>query len=176
VTPDLEKVYIYEILESYIKAWGNFGFTTFDILPIQREIADDTKVEVDKNLFYTMLDCIFINAHQHGFAKRYSEDNKLVIAVEGVTYKDEDFVRIGISNNGKPLPENFTVVDFSQRGVVGLNSSQDGIGGDHICKIAHKHNGYISIDSESEWLTFNVLIPVYTTSSKNFNDYEYESV
>ena len=176
VTPDLEKVNIYEILESYIKAWGNFGYTTFDILPIQREIADDTKVEVDKNLFYTMLDCIFINAHQHGFAKRYSEDNKLVIAVEGVTYKDEDFVRIGISNNGKPLPENFTVVDFSQRGVVGLNSSQDGIGGDHICKIAHKHNGYISIDSESEWLTFNVLIPVYTTSSKNFNDYEYESV
>jgi sensor histidine kinase regulating citrate/malate metabolism len=98
------------------------------------------------------------------------------VEIEGVTYKDDDYVRIGISNNGKPLPENFTVKDFAQRGIVGINSSQDGIGGDHVCKIAHHHSGYISIDSESEWLTFNVLIPIYTTSSKNFNEYEYESI
>jgi type I restriction-modification system DNA methylase subunit len=176
VVPEFEKVNVYEILDSYIKAWGNFGYTTFDILPIQREMANDTKIEIDRTLFYTLLDCIFINAHQHGFAKRYSEDNKLVITVEGVTYKDDDYVRIGISNNGKPLPENFTVKDFAQRGIVGINSSQDGIGGDHVCKIAHHHSGYISIDSESEWLTFNVLIPIYTTSSKNFNEYEYESI
>lgn len=176
VTPIFEKVNVYDILESYIKAWNNFGYSTFEVLPIHKEIADDTKVEIDRNLFYTLLDCIFINAHQHGFAKTDSDDNKLIIAVEGVFCNDMDFVRIGISNNGKPFPENFTVADFSQRGVVGLNSFQDGIGGDHICKIAHKHNGYISIDNESEWLTFNVLIPVYTTSSKISNEYEYEII
>ena len=177
VHPEKEKVKIFDVLEQYVTAWGNFGYKTFSILPIKMMMSKDTKVEIDTNLFFTMLDCIFINAHQHGFNKRENADNKLLIEVEGVIYKDEQYVRLGISNNGKPLPANFTLQDFVQRGVVGINSSQDGIGGDHIHKIAHLHGGYVSIDSDSEWLTFNMLLPVYLTSNNtNFNDYECECI
>ncbi len=175
VYPEKEKVNLYEILTNYVRGWGNFGYKTFDILPIKMEVTRDTKVEIDINLFYTMLDCILINAHQHGFNKQESQDNKVLIEVEGVIYNDEKYIRIGVSNNGNPLPDNFTIKDFVARGVVGINSSQDGIGGDHICKIAHHFGGLISIDNESEWLTFNVLLPVYITSNETkFKEYECE--
>jgi signal transduction histidine kinase len=177
VQPELEKVNLYESLSHYVKGWSNFGYKTFDILPIKMNVSEDTKVEIDLTLFYTVLDCIFINAHQHGFNKRENPDNKVLIEVEGVIYKEEKYVRIGISNNGNPLPDNFTIQDFVARGVVGINSSQDGIGGDHVCKIAHHFDGLVSIDNDSEWLTFNVLLPVYLTSNDTkFYEYECECV
>lgn len=177
VQPELEKVNLYDTLMRYIKGWDNFGYKTFDILPIKMNVSDDTKVEIDTTLFYTLLDCIFINAHQHGFNKRENPDNKVLIEVEGVTYKEDNYILIGISNNGNPLPDNFSVRDFVARGVVGINSSQDGIGGDHVCKIAHHLGGFIAIDNDSEWLTFNVLLPVYITSNDTkFIEYECECV
>ena len=177
VQPELEKVNLYETLMRYLKGWENFGYKTFDILPIKMDVSEDTKVEIDTTLFYTLLDCIFINAHQHGFNKRENPENKVLVEVEGVTYKEDNYIRIGISNNGNPLPDNFSVRDFVARGVVGINSSQDGIGGDHVCKIAHHLGGFISIDNDSEWLTFNVLLPVYITSNDTkFLEYERECV
>ena len=177
VQPELEKVNVYDTLMRYVKGWENFGYKTFDILPIKMEVSDDTKVEIDTTLFYTLLDCIFINAHQHGFNKRENPENKVLIEVEGVAYKEDNYIRIGISNNGNPLPDNFSVRDFVARGVVGINSSQDGIGGDHVCKIAHHFGGFISIDDDSEWLTFNVLLPVYITSNDTkYIEYECECV
>lgn len=177
VQPELEKVNLYDTLMRYIKGWENFGYKTFDILPIKMDVSDDTKVEIDTTLFYTLLDCIFINAHQHGFNKRENPENKVLIEVEGVLYKEDNYIRIGISNNGNPLPDNFSLRDFVARGVVGINSSQDGIGGDHVCKIAHHLGGLISIDNDSEWLTFNVLLPVYITSNDTkFIEYECECI
>ncbi len=177
VQPELEKVNVYDTLMRYVKGWENFGYKTFDILPIKMEVSDDTKVEIDTTLFYTLLDCILINAHQHGFNKREDPENKVLIEVEGVAYKEDNYIRIGISNNGNPLPDNFSVRDFVARGVVGINSSQDGIGGDHVCKIAHHFGGFVSIDDDNEWLTFNVLLPVYITSNDTkYIEYECECV
>jgi type I restriction enzyme M protein len=183
VKPELKKVYVYNILKEYINAWKNFGYSTFKVRLLDDEtdaninyMALDTKIEVDPTLFYTMLDCIFINAHQHGFLKQNNKENQVIVVVEGVSYNDKHYARIGISNNGNPLPEGFTVRDFVARGVVGINSSQDGIGGDHVCKITHHFGGVVSIDSDNDWLTFNILLPVYITSTDNFNEYEYESV
>ena len=175
--PELEKVNLFNTLDQYVRAWENFGFQSFDVLPIKSDVSKDTKVEIDTNLFYIMLDCIFINAHQHGFNKRYNQDNKVLIKLEGVIYKENEYIRIAISNNGNPLPDNFSVKDFSERGVVGINSSQDGVGGDHVSKISHLFGGLISIDSDSLWLTFNILLPVYLTSENTkFYDYENECI
>lgn len=177
VTPKLEKVVLLDALEKYVRAWNHFGFKTFDILPTKSNLSVGTKVKIDLNLFYTVLDCLFINAHQHGFHKNFNSDNKLWMEIEGVIYQNEQYIRLGVSNNGMPLPDNFTLQDFVTRGVVGINSSQDGIGGDHIYKITHHFGGLVSIDSDSEWLTFNILLPVYLTSTTtNFKNYECECV
>lgn len=164
VKPELEKVNLYKTVSNYIMAWKNFGYKSFDVAPIKLNVSDDTMVEIDKDLFFTMLDCIFINAHQHGFNKRYNSHNKVIIDLQGVYADNNRYVMIGISNNGNPLTDGYSIKDFVERGNVGLNSSQDGLGGNHVMEIAHHFGGKISIVSESEWLSFNVLLPIYLTS------------
>lgn len=164
VKPELEKVNLYKTVSNYIMAWKNFGYKSFDVSPIKLNVSEDTMVEIDKDLFFTMLDCIFINAHQHGFNKRYNSHNKVIIDLQGVYADNNKYVMIGISNNGNPLTDGYSIKDFVERGNVGLNSSQDGLGGNHVMEIAHHFGGKISIVSESEWLSFNVLLPIYLTS------------
>jgi len=159
VKPELEKVNLYKTVSNYIMAWKNFGYKSFDVAPIKLNVSEDTMVEIDKDLFFTMLDCIFINAHQHGFNKRYNSHNKVIIDLQGVYADNNKYVMIGISNNGNPLTDGYSIKDFVERGNVGLNSSQDGLGGNHVMEIAHHFGGKISIVSESEWLSFNVLLP-----------------
>ena len=164
VKPELEKVNLYKTVSNYIMAWKNFGYKSFDVAPIKLNVSEDTMVEIDKDLFFTMLDCIFINAHQHGFNKRYNSHNKVIIDLQGVYADNNKYVMIGISNNGNPLTDGYSIKDFVERGNVGLNSSQDGLGGNHVMEIAHHFGGKISIVSESEWLSFNVFLPIYLTS------------
>ena len=174
VKPSLKIEPLFDSVHNYLHNWSNFGFNTFEILPIKCTISE-TKVKIDMDLFYTMLDCIFINAHQHGFNKHYTSENKVFVELKGVIVDDEEYALISISNNGSPLPDDFSLKDFSSRGVVGINSFQDGLGGNHIYEIAHLFNGKISIDSDSEWLSFNILLPIYLTSNNsNFEDYECE--
>mgnify|MGYP002751143905 CR=1 FL=1 len=164
VKPELEKVNLYKTVSDYLEAWKNFGYKSFDVAPIKLNISDDTMVEIDKDLFFTMLDCIFINAHQHGFNKRNNPHNKVIIDLQGVYSDNVKYVMVGISNNGNPLTDGYSIRDFVERGNVGLNSSQDGLGGNHIMEIVHHFGGKLSIVSESEWLSFNVLLPIYLTS------------
>lgn len=175
VKPSLKIEPLFESVYNYLYEWGNFGFNTFELSPIKCSIPNDTKVKIDMDLFYTMLDCIFINAHQHGFNKQYTPENKVFVELKGVIVDDEEYALISISNNGTQLPDDFTLKDFCSRGVVGINSFQDGLGGNHIYEIAHLFNGKISIDNNPEWLSFNILLPIYLSSNKsNFEDYECE--
>lgn len=188
VTPNMEIVDIEEIIDSYCMAWDNIGYGTFSLLPSSSiHSYDSIKVKVDISMLYTLLDCILTNAHQHGFNRKAEDRNQVSIELKPVTINeqyspegstgDEKFVLISVSNNGKPLPEGFTLKDFVTRGVVGINSSQDGLGGDHICKIAHHFGGRVSIESSEQWLSFNVLIPIYICSKDTkFTEYECESI
>lgn len=146
------------------------------MLPLKSSIPQ-TKVEVDKDLLFTALDCIFINAHQHGFNKRGGDNNHVLVELKAVTIKDNKYALISISNNGEPLPDGFTLKDFVARGVVGINSSQDGLGGHHVASIVHLHEGFVSIESSSDWLSFNMLIPTYINAKDTvFDEYECEYI
>lgn len=186
VTAKLEIVDVERIINKYIEAWGHYGYRSFEIIQAsQLSTYEPTLVEIDIEMFYTMLDCILTNAHQHGFCKKPDEGNLVTIELKPVevsdTSEDEDSldgkhcVLLRIGNNGEPLPEGFTLKDFITRGVAGLNSSQDGLGGDHINKIIKKFKGKLDIESSAKWLSFNVLIPIYVTPDETeFEDYEYK--
>lgn len=176
VTPNREKVVLSDIVENYAKAWNNFGYNSFDLKIAKDNLTPGTKVMIDKEMFYTLLDCLLINAHQHGFCKQKHPDNQVIIELKGVFVGDDDYAMVSVSNNGNPLPDGFTLKDFCKRGVVGINSSQDGLGGYHVYTITHKHfEGKVSIDSDSNWLSFNVLLPIYLTSDNSkFENYECE--
>lgn len=176
VNPELVKANIYNSVENYIDAWQNFGYSSFDVFQ-SCNISEDTKVELDITLFNTMLDCIFINAHQHGFNRHGDPENKMLVNLEGVYYEGGKYIRISFANNGNPLPDDYKIQDYIARGVVGINSYQDGLGGNHIYEIAHKFSGLVSLESDKEWFTVSILLPVYFTSDETkFNDYEGECV
>jgi len=170
-TPSFKKVVLEEVIRDYIESWKHFGYATFSILPLKSDIPQ-TKVEIDVDMLYTALDCILINAHQHGFHKIGMDTNHVLIELKAVTISDKKFALVSISNNGEPLPDGFTLSDFAARGVVGLNSSQDGLGGHHVASIAHLHGGHVAIEQSTEWLSFHVLIPTYINAKDTvFDEY-----
>ena len=172
--PSKQKVVLQELIEKYMTAWKNFGYASFSLLPLKSSIPQ-TKVEVDPDLLFTALDCIFINAHQHGFKKQRNENNHVSLELKAVTIEEQRYALISVANNGEPLPDGFSLKDFAERGVFGINSKQDGLGGHHVASIAHLHDGYISIESSSEWLSFNILLPTYTNAKDTvFDEYECE--
>ena len=173
-TPIMRKVLLEKFINDYIESWSNFGYSTFSILQLKSEIPQ-TKVEIDPDLIYTAIDCLLINAHQHGFLKRGQETNFVQIELKAVILNDKKYAVISVSNNGEPLPDGFTIQDFAARGVVGLNSCQDGLGGHHIVSIAHLHNGFVGIETSTEWLSFHILLPTYINGKNTiFNEFECE--
>lgn len=188
-----EKTDILRFINEYIDAWRNFGFGSFEILPIDSSLSKSgpTLVDIDRNLIYTLLDCILINAHQHGFSRRKVYGHNALFGLHPVTITstihhtetlnpyDEEvvdrYVLISVSNNGNRFPDGFTPEDFIERYKVGINSDQDGLGGYHIHQIARRHGGKLSIESDNQWLSFNVLIPLYASPKDTvFEEYECE--
>lgn len=176
VTPIFKKVNLSELIDEYLDEWQLAGFKTFRTREATL-LPDDTKIKVDIDMFKSMMDCILINAHQHGFSRHYSVDNTVLVNSTGVFIEGKQYVQIEVSNNGNPFPDGMTLHDFTSRGIVGINSHQDGIGGDHIIKILHHFGGKLAIEQTSKWFSVLLFIPVYLTSDiSNFNECEYECI
>ena len=92
-----------------------------------------------------------------------------------VTYKDEKFVLVRVANNGDKFPDGYGLRDYISLGVTGGNASKDGMGGYHVYTIAKKHDGFVSIENDEEFVSVNVLLPIYLTSNNTkFEEYEGE--
>lgn len=172
--PEIKKVDIVELLAKYIENWPVFGFTSFRIAPFNTGNISKLKCEIDEKLFYIMLDCILTNAHQHGFAKWLKDENMVTVSLSPVRLPDDetDYIKLSIGNNGQPFPADFTVEKFAERGYVGKTSAHSGLGGDHVCKIAHMFGGKISVESSEKWSYVNILLPIYLSyDNLEFEEY-----
>ena len=99
------------------------------------------------------------------------------VNIDGVRLDKKSYIKIEVANNGNPLPDGMTLQDFVARGVVGVNSSQDGVGGDHILQIIHHFGGKMAIEQTSKWFSVMLFIPVYLTSDDtDFYDTDYECI
>ena len=176
VCPAMKKVNVLELMDEYLDEWQLAGFKSFGTRELHT-IPEDTKVKVDTDMFKTMLDCILINAHQHGFNRRYSANNTVSVFIDGVKIDNNPYVKIEVANNGNPFPDGMKLEDFVARGVVGINSNQDGVGGDHILQIVHRFGGKIALEQTSKWFSVILFIPVYLTSDDtDFYDSDYECI
>lgn len=178
-TPSLSRCEITELVSRYFDAYTNFGSDTFDLIyRIDDEafgLDEETVIKVDKNLFFSMLDCILINANEHGFHKKREKDNLVIIEIKPVMYNEEKFALFRVSNNGDKFPDGFSLRDYISKGVTGGNAINDGMGGYNVYCIAKKHGGYVSIESDEEFMSVNVLLPIYLTSNNTkFEEYEVE--
>lgn len=176
VCPAMKKVNVLELMDEYLDEWQLAGFKSFGTRE-SHTIPEDTKVRVDTDMFKTMMDCIMINAHQHGFNRRYSANNTVSVTIDGAKIDNSLYVKIEVANNGNPFPDGMKLEDYVARGVVGINSNQDGVGGDHILQIVHHFSGKMSIEQTSKWFSVILFIPVYLTSDDtDFYDSDYEFI
>lgn len=161
--PSIEIVSVVDVINQYLNEWEAFGYKSFAISNLKTNIPSNLKVEVDIELLYTAIDCILTNAHQHGFNKKWKDDNKVTIELKAITIdldSSKQYMMLSIGNNGVPFRD-LTVEKFTERGYTGVNCNNNGLGGDHILKIMHLFGGYTSIDKAEEWSFVNLILPIY---------------
>lgn len=123
-------------------------------------------LDIDEEDFYALFSNIVSNAIEHGF--KNTEGN--IIRTE-LSYDSENKLCVlEISNNGKPMPKNFTLQRLMIRGEKTTDSKGKGIGGADIKRITSDYNGIFDLIQDSDSLfpvVYNISLPI---SKKNIKD------
>lgn len=158
-------------MEEYVNSWQNYGSGVFSI-KLQNNLEEKTEVNFDRMMMTVMLDAILDNASRHGFQKRKSDANELIISLDLVTESESAYIVISIANNGRPMADGFTIDDYISRGRYSATSGRSGLGGFHAYQVAKGHGGFISLSSNNQWsVIIDVLIPTLNVNIENLPTY-----
>lgn len=169
----LREVDILSFINTYCEEWKNSLGERFDIV-IKNNILDSNMVSVDTRYLKVAFDSLFDNAYRHGFDKVSSLDNKVIISLSLVRYRNNNFVRIAVLNNGKPFADDFSLEVFKSRGRYTAKSGHTGLGGNHIYQIVHGHNGFLALNNSQGLTGFDILLPVNKEISNTEYIYNYD--
>lgn len=158
-------------MEEYVNSWQNYGSGVFSI-KLENNLEEKTEVNFDRMMMTVMLDAILDNASRHGFQKRKSDANELIISLDLVTENETAYIVISIANNGRPMADGFTIDDYISRGRYSATSGRSGLGGFHAYQVAKGHGGFISLSSNNQWsVIIDVLIPALNVNIENLPTY-----
>jgi type I restriction enzyme M protein len=151
------------------KAQYRFGNSAiFEFYDVYVDTASFESVEpiitIAEHDFYKLFSNIISNAVSHGF-KNSTKRNLISIRI---SYNASfNSCELTISNNGRPIPKQFTLKHLTTRGEKTTDSSGSGIGGADIKAIVEKHNGYFDLatDEDNDFpvtyiLGFPLLTPI----------------
>ena len=98
----------------------------------------------------------------HGF----KDSDKQYIIQSSISFLEdnEGYFVLDVSNNGRPLPEEFTFKHLTTRGEKTTDSNGAGIGGADIKDIVDKYNGKFELinDSKSTFpVTYRISFPIF---------------
>ena len=134
-------------------------------------------IKIPKEGFFRIFANIVYNAVDHGFKNRAGNIIRASVSFDEV----HRLVLIEISNNGKPIPGNFTQQHLTTRGEKTTDSSGTGAGGADIKGILQKYNAQFELkkDNESEFpVSYLMKFPLFTMIDKfdlddfNLDDFE----
>lgn len=164
-----KKINIVAFLKNYILGWKNYGSKTFSIeFYCDGDFERENTILANETALTIMMDCLLDNANRHGFYKTESPDNKVKIHLDRTTLDNENAVIISVSNNGKPMPKDFSIDDFITSGIFGTETGRSGLGGNHVFKIVSTMGGSLdfisdavsSAEKDEWWTTFMISIPL----------------
>ena len=121
----------------------NFDKASFEDVEINEEIPP--LINMNKDDFDILFSNVVANAVNHGF-KGLDKQNRIAISI---TYENE-FCKLLISNNGNPMPADFTLNDLTTRGEKTSDSEGLGTGGADIKIIVEKYNGVFNLNNFGE--------------------------
>jgi type I restriction enzyme M protein len=118
-------------------------------------------ISIDEDDFYRIFSNIVANAIDHGFK---NADSKYSIRTS-ISYDSiHDMCVLEISNNGKAMPNKFTLKELTTRGEKTTDSSGSGTGGADIKDILKKYNGLLELvnDESLEYpVTYIIKLPLF---------------
>ena len=164
-----KKINIVEFMDRYILGWENYGSKTFSIeFFCDGEFEEGWTILANETALTIMMDCLLDNANRHGFHKTKSPGNKVKIHLDSTLLANENAVIISVGNNGKPMPNDFSIDDYITSGKFGTETGRSGLGGSHVYKIASSMGGALDFISEAVtsaekdewWTTFMITVPL----------------
>lgn len=164
-----KKINIVEFIERYMLGWENYGSKTFSIeFYCDGEFEKENTILANETALAIMMDCLLDNANRHGFHKTKSPGNVVKIHLDRTTLGNENAVIISVGNNGKPMPNDFSIDDYITSGKFGTETGRSGLGGSHVFKIVSAMGGTLDFISEAVtsaekdewWTTFMITIPL----------------
>jgi type I restriction enzyme M protein len=105
-------------------------------------VNEDPHILISEEDFYILFSNIINNAVVHGFK---TSDKNNIIKVLLCYDKTTEMCKLEISNNGKPMPEKFTVKQLITKGEKTTDSTGTGSGGSDIKNILDRNNGTIDV-------------------------------
>lgn len=172
----IEEFSIHEYLNDYVRAWKSYGSKCFS-LEVINEVSSDTIVNADRTMLDIQLDTILDNAKKHGFGNKKQPGNQVQIAVSATSYMEKKFVQLRVSNNGKPMRSDMTMVDFISASRYRVDSGRLSQGGNHIYTIAKKNGGYFFLGSDPEdKMYIDILIPAVFPDNETLYEYDRECI
>lgn len=157
---------LFDFIQSYIAKWDSFGSETFKVDLDADENAKSALVTANEDALSIMFDCLFDNAHRHGFEKKYLQDNEVTVVMLSEIHEGKPYIRLRVGNNGKPMEKGFEIKDYIARGRFVSGSGRSGLGGYHVNAVVESMGGEIdSLISIPGWTAFEFLIPQVNTGS-----------
>ena len=155
-----EEYGVNDFFGKYCEAWKNFGKNTFE-LQYHTSVDDEASFLIDVDFMKVLLDAILDNAYRHGFERIWSSEHQVSISSSYVSMDNRNYVLLSIANNGKPLPEGFSLSRYISRGEFVGETGRTGLGGNHIYSIVKRHGGFLNLTSTPEWsMVIEILLPI----------------
>lgn len=154
-----------QFIRAYAERWRNYGIKCFE-LNINDQLGDDAQLRFDGTRISVMLDAILGNAARHGFHKQLQPGNLVEIKLSKKIYNNELYIRLTVSNNGDPMPENFTFDDYVSRRHYSAETGRSGLGGYQVFQVVMGHHGCMRLDSNDQWnMIVDILLPLEATQN-----------
>lgn len=155
-----EEYGVNDFFGKYCEAWKNFGKNTFE-LQYHTSVDDEASFLIDADFMKVLLDAILDNAYRHGFERFWSSEHQVSISSSYVSMDNRNYVLLSVANNGKPLPEGFSLSRYISRGEFVGETGRTGLGGNHIYSIVKRHGGFLNLTSTPEWsMLIEILLPI----------------
>ena len=163
------KFNIIQLIKESQKRFKQEEIFVFDELYIDKDSFDEggliaePVILISEEHFYNLFSNIITNAVVHGF--KDSVKNNIIKILLNYD-KSTEMVKLEISNNGKPIPERFTLKHLITKGEKTTDSSGTGTGGSDIYSIIKECKGnfdIINLKNEDFPVTYVIDFPLTKT-------------
>lgn len=161
-----QKFNIIQLIKESQKRFKQEEIFVFDELYLDKGSFDEgglisePDILISEEHFYNLFSNIITNAVVHGFKDSVKNNIiKILISYD----KSTEMVKLEISNNGKPIPEKFTLKHLITKGEKTTDSSGTGTGGSDIYSIIKEYKGkfdIINLKNENFPVTYVIDFPI----------------